>query len=133
MAILPGELFTENSRAHAERSAMVFALSAKATLPSTMLNACLPTKASAPPGSVAPGYLVKRPVGGRADVLAVSRYEHGRWMVTLRRALQTGDPHDVVFVPGDEMGVAFGLALMDHSPFEHYASNTVERLVLLKQ
>jgi hypothetical protein len=85
-----------------------------------------------PPGTRAPGYLIKRPVGGRADVSAVTRYENGRWIVTLRRALQTGDPRDVVFVPGDEMGVAFGLALMDHSLYEHYASSTVERLVLLK-
>jgi hypothetical protein len=84
-----------------------------------------------PPGSTAPGYLVERPVGNRADVSALSRYEDGRWIVVLRRALDTGDPHDVIFIPGDRVGVSFGLSLMDHSRFEHYASGTVEQLVLL--
>lgn len=83
------------------------------------------------PGTRAPGYLVDRPKGGRADVTAVSRHQAGRWIVVLRRALQTGDARDVVFVPGDQVGVAFGVALMDHSLYEHYASQTPERLVLL--
>lgn len=127
----PGELFTENSRVHLNNQEGVrpFGEGDSPIYDAERLPA---NEGFRPPGSVAPGYLVKRPVGGRADVLAVSRYEQGHWVVTLRRALQTGDPHDVVFVPGDEMGVAFGLALMDHSQYEHYASKTIERLVLLK-
>ncbi|MDH3454168.1 MAG: ethylbenzene dehydrogenase-related protein, partial [Desulfuromonadales bacterium] len=127
----PGELFTENSKASltGQDGVRPFGDGDGPIYDAERLPA---DEGFRPPGSVAPGYLVKRPVGGRADVLAVSHYEQGRWFVTLRRALQTGDPHDVVFVPGDEMGVAFGLALMDHSQYEHYASNTVERLVLLK-
>jgi hypothetical protein len=128
----PGELFTENSKAGlaGRDDIRPFGESDGPVYDSERLPA---DEGFRPPGSRAPGYLLKRPVGGRADVLAVSHYEQGRWIVTLRRALHTGNPHDVVFVPGDERGVAFGLALMDHSQFEHYASNTVERLVLIKQ
>ncbi len=127
----PGELFTENSKAYLghETEVKPFADGDAPVYDAERLPAA---EGFRPPGTRAPGYLVKRPVGGRADVSAVTHYEAGRWIVILRRALQTGDPHDVVFVPGDEMGVAFGLALMDHSLYEHYASNTVERLVLLK-
>jgi len=85
------------------------------------------------PGSRAPGYLVERPAGGRADVLAAAEHRGGEWSVVLRRALSTGDRHDVVFVPGDPKGVAFGLAVMDHTLFEHYASTVTERLVLLDE
>lgn len=127
----PGELFTKNSKAHLSGQLEINPFSAE-DVPVYDAERLSAAEGFRPPGTVAPGYLVKRPVGGRADVLAVSRHEKGRWIVTLRRALQTGDPHDVVFVPGDEMGVAFGLALMDHSLYEHYASNTVERLVLIK-
>ncbi len=84
-----------------------------------------------PPGTTAPGYLVERPVGGRADIGARASWRDGRWTVILSRRLATGDPRDVVFVPGDESGVAFGLSLMDNTLSEHYASTVVERLVLL--
>ena len=127
----PGELFTENSDAYLNPQEGVRPFG-EGDSPIYDAERMPANEGFRPPGSVAPGYLVKRPVAGRADVHAVSRYEQGRWVVTLRRALQTGDPYDVVFVPGDEMGVAFGLALMDHSQFEHYASGTLERLVLLR-
>lgn len=127
----PGELFTENSTAHVTGRSDLQPFSAD-DAPVYDAERLPADEGFRAPGSLAPGYLTKRPVGGRADVLASTLYERGRWIVTLRRALQTGDPHDVVFVPGDEMGVAFGMALMDHSLYEHYASNTVERLVLLK-
>lgn len=128
----PGDLFTENSKAHLNSltATRPFADGDSPVYDAERLPA---DEGFRPAGSIAPGYLVKRPVAGRADVLAVSRYEQGRWIVTLRRALKTADPYDVVFVPGDEMGVAFGMALMDHSLYEHYASSTVERLVLLKK
>ncbi len=82
-------------------------------------------------GSTVPGYLTDRPVGSRADISAFSRYEEGRWIVVLRRKLNTGDPKDVVFLPGDESGVAFGLSLMDNTLVEHFASGSEERLVLM--
>jgi hypothetical protein len=128
----PGDLFIENSRYRLNNRSDVRPFD-EGDGPVYDVERLPADEGFRPPGSVAPGYLVERPVGGRADVLAVSRYEKGRWIVTLRRALQTRDPHDVVFVPGDEMGVAFGMALMDHSLYEHYASSTNERLVLLKR
>ena len=85
------------------------------------------------PGARVPGYLVERPTGGRADVAAAAEHRDGRWIVTLRRALDTGDRRDVLFTPGTPDGVAFGLAVMDHTLFEHYASTVTERLVLLNE
>ncbi len=82
-------------------------------------------------GAQVPGYLTEQPVGGRADIAASSHYADGRWVVVLHRRLDTADPHDVIFVPGDEAGVAFGLSLMDSTLFEHFASTVEERLVLL--
>jgi len=82
-------------------------------------------------GAIAPGYLVDRPAAGRADVRAHGTYENGRWTVVLRRQLDTGDRHDVVFHPGDEAGVAFGLSIMDNTLDQHYASSTKESLVLM--
>jgi len=82
-------------------------------------------------GTVAPGFLTERPIAGRADIKAISSYADGRWTVVLQRALDTGDKKDVVFVPGDEAGVAFGLSIMDNTLDQHYASSTEERLVLL--
>lgn len=86
-----------------------------------------------PPGSRAPGYLVAPPTDGRADVHASAEHRNGQWIVLLRRALATGDRHDVIFTPGDPKGVAFGLAVMDHTLFEHYASMAPEKLVLLNE
>ena len=127
----PGDLFVENSRAFAEGglSDKVFGDN---DMPVYDKDRQPVDEGFRAPGTTAPGYLVKLPVKGRADVRASTRYDSGRWIVVLRRALQTTDRRDVVFVPGDELGVAFGLAVMDHSPYEHYASNTIERLVLLK-
>ncbi len=82
-------------------------------------------------GSTAPGYLTDRPVGSRADIAAYARYENGGWIVILRRRLNTGDPKDVQFLPGDESGVAFGLSVMDNTLAEHFASKGEERLVLM--
>jgi len=82
-------------------------------------------------GSRAPGYLTSRPISGRADVAAFQDYADGRWTVILRRKLQTDDEDDVTFTPDNGRGVAFGLSLMDNTLFEHYASTTAERLVLL--
>ncbi len=82
-------------------------------------------------GSLAPGYLVDRPAAGRADIQASSLYEKGHWTVIVRRSLDTGDKRDVVFLPGDEAGVAFGLSIMDNTLDQHYASSTEERLVLM--
>jgi len=123
----PGELFRPNS---------VFAGSDRTPFSSgdmPLLDADGRTIDAAfrPSGSRVPGYMTEQPVGGRADIAASSHYVDGHWVVVLHRRLDTGDAHDVIFVPGDEAGVAFGLSLMDSTLFEHFASTGDERLVLL--
>ena len=125
-----GELYLENSRASIGSSSRVRPFSEE-DQPVYDAQGQLLSEGSHDVGTTVPGYLVTAPQASRADVSAEARHVGGRWQVTLRRTLQTGDPQDVVFVPGDEMGVAFGLALMDHTPYEHYASQAEQRLVLL--
>ncbi len=84
------------------------------------------------PGTVAPGYLVSTPHGSRADVSAHSRHENGHWVLTLRRERITGDPLDRAFLPGEQNATYFGLAVMDHTLSEHYASTLRETLVLVE-
>jgi hypothetical protein len=128
---LPGEIFLENSKARLAPSADLSPF-AEGDLPIYDADRRLATEGYRPPGTTAPGYLVERPKGARGDVVAFSEHDGGYWTVTLRRRMNTGDPRDAVFVPGDQVGVAFGLALMDNTPFEHYASTSEEGLVLLK-
>jgi hypothetical protein len=132
---LPGELFHPNSRVARSQGEGAPAQSpfGEADQPLYDADARPLAGRTFPPGSRVPGYLVDRPAGGRADVAAVAEHRNGRWQVTLRRALKTGDPRDVVFVPGDDAGAVFGLAVMDYTLFEHYASTVTERLVLLNE
>ena len=127
---VPGELFHENSRARVEKTAGL-APFAEGDAPIYDDEGSAVGKAFRPAGSGAPGYLTERPVGSRGDVAAVSDHRAGRWIVILRRPLTTVDRRDARFVPGDRQGVAFGLAVMDDTLKEHYASITEERLVLL--
>ena len=125
-----GELFRPNSRAalHPEEGLSPFA---DGDVPIYDGDGVPVGKAFRPAGSTAPGYLTERPSGSRADLPATAEYRDGRWTVVLHRRLNTGDSRDVVFVPGDEVGVAFGLSLMDNTLFDHYASTTEEHLVLM--
>lgn len=126
----PGELFSENSQARLVRNPALQPLEEGDT--PIYDDEGLPVGGEfRPAGSTAPGYLTERPLSGRADVAAVANYGNGRWTVTLRRALDTGDPHDIRFVPGDPAGVVFGLSVMDDTLKEHYASLSEERLILL--
>lgn len=127
---VPGEIFLENSRARLEQqeNADVFG---EGDLPLTDGDGRPVGKEFRPVGSTAPGYITERPVGGRGDVAATGGWHNGRWTVVLRRALSTGDPHDVIFAAKEMQGIAFGLSVMDDTLKEHYASTTKEQLVLL--
>lgn len=127
---VPGEIFLENSRARSEGQGNIEIFGA-GDMPLYDQEGRSIGKEFRPAGAMAPGYIRARPVGSRADVAAVSEYRNGRWSVILRRALQTPDHRDVVFTPGKTIGVAFGLAIMDDTIKEHYASITTEHLVLL--
>lgn len=129
---LPGELFQPNSRLGQAAAAGVPPFGAD-DQPLYAADRQPVGESFHPPASRAPGWLVARPSGGRADVLATAEHRGGQWHVVLRRALDTGDRHDVTFIPGDPAGIAFGLAVMDHTLFEHYASVVTERLVLLNE
>ncbi len=50
-------------------------------------------------GDTIPGYIVKEGTGSRADVEAVGVYSNGVWTVEFKRALHTGNPDDVSFMP----------------------------------
>ena len=126
----PGEIFLENSRARTESSAKIGIFGVGDT-PIYDQDGRSIGKEFRPAGSVAPGYISERPVGSRADVAAVTEYRNGRWIVILRRALQTADRRDVVFTPAKPAGIAFGLSIMDDTLKEHYASISTEHLVLL--
>jgi len=126
---VPGELFRENSRARLT-GASAFTPDDQ---PLYLTDGRSVEGAYLPPQSTAPGYLTELPTGGRADVKSHADYRRGVWTVVLKRSLQTGDPRDVIFVPGDEAGVSFGIAIMDHTLNQHFASPTLERLVLLAQ
>jgi len=127
---VPGELFHENSRSRVEKIAGIEPFAA-GDAPIYDSEGLPVGKTFRPAGSEAPGYLTERPVGSRGDVAAVSDYRDGHWIVVLRRPLATADHRDVRFVPGNRAGVAFGLAVMDDTLKEHFASITEERLVLL--
>ncbi len=81
--------------------------------------------------SRAPGYLTDAPTGDRADVVARSFWQDGRWTLVLRRALDTGSERDARFAPGEESAISFGISLMDNSLYEHYASTVPQTLVLV--
>jgi hypothetical protein len=77
-----------------------------------------------PAGTEIPGVVIGPCSGDRADVRCASRHADGRWTLWLRRALDTGSPNDVRFVPGGRH--AFGCAAFDHCSRRHaYAYDTL--------
>lgn len=64
-------------------------------------------------GTIAPGYILERPVGSRGDIEAGGVWLEGKWGVELRRKLHTGHADDVQF------DVArlyrFGVAISDNA------------------
>ena len=79
-------------------------------------------------GSVAPYYIVEAPGGRQGDVRADGQWEKGMWTLLLRRALDTADPDDVVYSPGDR--VPFSVSLFDNTFSEHHVSGSSAVLVL---
>lgn len=76
----------------------------------------------------APYYVVRAPAGRQSDVSAAGRWERGRWRVLLSRALDTGDPDDVPFAPGEP--VPFSISVFDNTFTEHHVSGDSAVLVL---
>ncbi len=63
-------------------------------------------------GMVIPGYILSPMTGSRGDVSASGIWADGKWVVTIMRALDTGNSDDVTFIPPKSM--PFGLAVVDN-------------------
>jgi len=48
------------------------------------------------------GYELRTPTGSRADVRAKGQWQNKQWTIEFARALQTGNPDDVQFIPGNQ-------------------------------
>ncbi|MBI4185875.1 MAG: hypothetical protein HY530_00010 [Chloroflexi bacterium] len=59
-------------------------------------------------GDILSKYILQTPGGSRADLLVNSTWTNGKWVVEMRRKLNTGNPEDKVFTPGKtyNMGIA---------------------------
>ncbi len=62
-------------------------------------------------GDVIPGFVISKPVGSRGDVEANGVWADGKWVVVLRRALDTGHDDDIAFTVGKP--VPFGLSVVN--------------------
>ncbi|PNU20539.1 hypothetical protein C2E25_06590 [Geothermobacter hydrogeniphilus] len=127
---LPGDLMRPNSRLASGQTETVGLFGDK-DAPVYDGQGRIIGKEFRPAGSLAPGWMVERPIGHRADVRATAFWKNDHWTVILRRPLVTGDPHDVEFSPALTDGIAFGLSVMDNTLDEHYASRGSEWLILL--
>lgn len=64
------------------------------------------------PGDIIPGYILAKPVGSRSDIEANAVWADGKWVVVMRRALDTGHEDDVVLTPPKP--VPFGMSVIDN-------------------
>ncbi len=62
-------------------------------------------------GDMIYGYLLEKPTGSRGDIEANAAWADGKWVVVLRRALNTGHEDDVVFSPPKQQ--PFGTAVLN--------------------
>jgi hypothetical protein len=67
--------------------------------------------ASLQTGAVIPGYVLTKPVGSRGDIETQGTWTDGKWVVVIRRPLNTEHDDDVVYTPSKPM--PFGLAVVD--------------------
>jgi len=70
--------------------------------------------------NTAPYFLITAPKGRQAQVLGKGSWKRGRWDVLLSRALDTGDPDDVVFQSGFDL--PFSVSIFDHTWTQHHVS-----------
>ncbi len=63
------------------------------------------------PGAIVPGYILSPFVGSRGDLSAQGRYADGKWVVVIKRALNTGYDDDLTFTPPKP--IPFGVSVID--------------------
>ena len=75
-------------------------------------------------GMVVPGYLVSPAIGSRGDVATKGVWADDKWVVVIKRPLDTGNDDDVVFNPSKP--VPFGVSVVDDGGgLEHAVSPDV--------
>jgi len=84
--------------------------------------------ATIPPETLIPGMVISPFVGDRGDIRCQSRWKNGKWVVYMRRLLDTGSQYDVQFQPGGSY--PFGVAAFDHTSKRHAYNFNVYWLVL---
>lgn len=57
----------------------------------------------------------------RSDTQVRAKHNGSGWQVEIKRKLNSGDPNDAVFVPGEE--ITFGLAIFNNAAIAHGMSN----------
>jgi hypothetical protein len=63
-------------------------------------------------GDAIPAYVLERATGSRGDIEASGTWQDGKWVVVMRRALDTSNDDDVAFIPGKRL--PFGMAVTDN-------------------
>ncbi|MDP3312402.1 ethylbenzene dehydrogenase-related protein [Lutibacter sp.] len=58
---------------------------------------------------------------GRSDTQVRAKHTGSGWQIEIKRKLNSGDPFDAIFVPGEEM--SFGMAIFNNSAIAHGMSN----------
>ncbi len=84
--------------------------------------------AEVPADTIIPGIVASAFEGDRGHLRCFSRYKNGRWLLLIRRKLDTGSPFDVKFIPG--RSYPFGCAAFDRTSKRHAYGLATYRLVL---
>ncbi len=63
-------------------------------------------------GDAIPAYVLERATGSRGDIEASGIHQDGKWIVVMRRVLETGNDDDVAFIPGKRL--PFGMSVVDN-------------------
>ena len=63
-------------------------------------------------GMIVPGYIVSPAIGSRGDVAAKGVWIDGKWVVVIKRQLDTGNDDDVMFNPPKPL--PFGFSVVDN-------------------
>ena len=84
--------------------------------------------AKIPAGVLIPGTVVERVTGDRGDVACLAQHSDEGWTLYLKRKLDTGSKHDVIFEPGGTYD--FACAAFDHAAKRHAYNQQVYRLAI---
>jgi hypothetical protein len=78
-------------------------------------------------GDRIPAFVIEPAVGSRGDVQALGSWQDGKWVLVMRRALNTGNDDDVEFIVGKPL--PFGMSVIDNGGDANHKV-TEDKLVL---